>query len=118
MREALRVLLVEDSTDDAELVLQELVRAGLQPDLRRVDSAADMSEALAQQRWDIVISDYNLPGFSGADALDLVRQHSGYVPFILVSGRIGEEEAVAMMKAGADDYVMKDRLMRLAPASG
>lgn len=116
MREALRVLLVEDSLDDAELILQELLRAELQPDLRRVDSAAEMSEALAQQRWDIVISDYNLPGFSGKDALELVRQHSSYVPFILVSGRIGEEEAVAMMKAGADDYVMKDRLMRLVPA--
>jgi len=116
VRKALRVLLVEDSPDDAELVLQELIAAGLKPELRRVDSAAGMIDALAQQAWDIVISDYNLPGFSGTDALDLVRQHSNYIPFIVVSGRIGEEEAVAMMKAGADDYVMKDRLMRLVPA--
>ena len=116
MRDALRVLLVEDSPDDAELVLQELIRAGLQPDLRRVDSAAGIIEALAHQSWDIAISDYNLPGFSGGEALELVRQHSSYIPFIVVSGRIGEEEAVAMMKAGADDYVMKDRLIRLVPA--
>ncbi len=116
MSNELQILLVEDSPDDAELLLQELLRAGLAPQLHRVDSASGMSEALARKSWDMVISDYNLPGFSGAEALQLLRARTTYVPFILVSGRIGEEEAVALMKSGADDCVMKDKLGRLAPA--
>jgi PAS domain-containing protein len=75
-----------------------------------------MAAALAEKRWDLVICDYNLPGFSGADALQLLREHSRDIPLIMVSGCIGEEAAVTMMKAGADDYVMKDNLARLAPA--
>lgn len=116
MNRELQILLVEDSPDDAELLSRTLLAAGLALELRRVDSAADMSAALAERSWDIVISDYNLPGFSGSEALQLLRAHSAYIPFILTSGRIGEEEAVAMMKSGADDYVMKDRLARLVPA--
>jgi len=116
MNRALDILLVEDSPDDAELLTQTLLQAGLALDLRRVDSGADMAAALGERSWDIVISDYNLPGFSGTEALQLLRTHSDYIPFILASGRIGEEEAVAMMKSGADDYVMKDRLARLVPA--
>jgi signal transduction histidine kinase len=116
MNTELRILLVEDSLDDAELLKQALVLAGLAPTLHRVDSAAGLAEALAHRHWDMVISDYNLPGFSGTEALQLLRAHSTYVPFIVVSGGIGEEEAVALMKAGADDYVMKDRLARLVPA--
>jgi signal transduction histidine kinase len=112
----LHILLVEDSPDDAELVKQELLQAGLAPVLHRVDSAAGLAEALTHRSWDMVISDYNLPGFSGTEALQLLRAHSTYLPFIVVSGRIGEEEAVALMKAGADDYVMKDKLARLVPA--
>ncbi|MBI5910512.1 MAG: response regulator [Betaproteobacteria bacterium] len=112
----LRILLVEDSPDDAELVKQALLQAGLAPDLHRVDSAAGFAEALAHRPWDMVISDYNLPGFSGAEALQLLRAQPAYIPFIVVSGGIGEEEAVALLKSGADDYVMKDRLARLAPA--
>ena len=111
-----RILLVEDSPDDAELVKQVLRQAGLAPLLHRVDSAAALIEALARERWDLVISDCNLPGFSGAEALQLLRAHSAYIPFIVVSGHIGEEEAVALLKSGADDYVMKDRLARLVPA--
>ena len=116
MSNELHILLVEDSPDDAELVTQELLQAGLKLVLRRVDSAAALTEALARTTWDMVISDYNLPGFSGTEALQLLRAHSTYIPFIVVSGRIGEEEAVALMKSGADDYVMKDRLARLVPA--
>lgn len=116
MSNELHILLVEDSPDDAELVQQELLRAGLAPAMRRVDSAAAMTEALASQSWDMVISDYNLPGFSGAEALELLRARSTYVPFIVVSGHIGEEEAVMLMKSGADDCVMKDKLARLVPA--
>jgi len=112
----LHILLVEDSPDDAELLKQTLLQAGLRLTLHRVDSAEGMAEALAQTTWDMVISDYNLPGFSGREALRMLRAHSSYIPFIVASGRIGEEEAVALMKSGADDYVMKDRLARLVPA--
>lgn len=116
MNGELHILLVEDSADDAELVKQALLQAGFAPALHRVDSAAGLAAALAQRHWDMVISDYNLPGFSGTEALQLLRAHSAYIPFIVVSGGIGEEEAVALMKSGADDYVMKDRLARLVPA--
>ena len=112
----LRLLLVEDSPDDAALVRQALHLAGLTLVLRQVASAAAMAAALAEERWDLVVSDYNLPGFSGTDALRLLREHSPDTPFIVVSGYIGEEAAAALMKAGADDYVMKDNLARLAPA--
>ena len=112
----LHILLVEDSPDDAELVKQTLLHAGLAPALHRVDSAVAMAEALAHRPWDMVISDYNLPGFSGTEALQLLRAHSAYIPFVVASGRIDEEELVTLMKCGADDYVMKDRLARLVPA--
>ena len=112
----LRVLLVEDSEDDALLVLRALAQGGYQPTHERVDGAAGMKEALARGVWDVVLSDYAMPGFSGVEALELVRASGKDVPFIIVSGAIGEETAVALMKAGAHDYVMKDRLSRLAPA--
>ena len=112
----LRLLLVEDSADDASLVQQTLRQAGMTLATRQVDSAAAMAAALAEEQWDLVISDYNLPGFNGTDALKLLRKHSPDTPFLVVSGCIGEEAAVALMKAGADDYVMKDNLARLAPA--
>ncbi len=111
----LRILLVEDSPDDAELIDQELRRAGIGRITLRVDSTAAMTAALAHSTWDVVLSDYFLPGFSGIEALQQLRAHSVDIPFILVSGRIGEEEAVALMKSGADDCVMKDRLARLVP---
>jgi signal transduction histidine kinase len=111
----LRILLVEDSPDDAELIDQELRRSGIGRIVQRVDSAAALAAALAQGSWDVVLSDYFLPGFSGPDALQQLRAHSDAIPFIVVSGRIGEEEAVALMKSGADDYVMKDSLARLVP---
>jgi two-component system sensor histidine kinase UhpB len=113
---SLHLLLVEDSPDDAALVQQVLRQAGLTLVLRQLDSAAAMAAALDEERWDLVISDYNLPGFSGTDALQLLRERSPDTPFIVVSGCIGEEAAVTLMKAGADDYVMKDNLARLAPA--
>jgi two-component system sensor histidine kinase UhpB len=113
---SLHLLLVEDSPDDAALVQQALRQAGLSLVLRQVDSAADLAAALDEKSWDLVVSDYNLPGFSGTDALQLLRGRSPDTPFIVVSGCIGEEAAVALMKAGADDYVMKDDLARLVPA--
>lgn len=114
--QAIRILLVEDSEDDAELLLLELRRGGYAPVARRVVSADEMRAAMEQEQFDLVVSDYVLPGFGGLEALTLFRQRGLQVPFIIVSGHIGEEMAVAAMKAGADDYLMKDRLARLGPA--
>jgi len=116
MGQPLRMLLVEDSELDAELLLRELRRGGYDVRAQRVASAEAMSQALREQDWDIVVSDYVMPGFSGIEALQLFRDKGLDVPFIVVSGHIGEDIAVAAMQAGADDYLMKDRLARLRPA--
>jgi PAS domain S-box-containing protein len=116
MAQALRILLVEDSEDDAELLLRQLRRSGYEPSAHRVASAEAMIAALAEGPWDIIISDYVMPGFGGLEALELFHEKGLDVPFIVVSGHIGEEIAVAAMKAGANDYLMKDRLGRLVPA--
>lgn len=112
----LRVLIVEDSEDDAALVLRELTCAGLDVESERVEAAGPMKRALARQAWDIVISDYSMPGFDGLRALDVVRSAGRDIAFILVSGTVGEEIAVEAMRRGASDYIMKDSLARLAPA--
>ncbi|HEU4327043.1 MAG TPA: response regulator [Roseiflexaceae bacterium] len=112
----LRVLMVEDSQDDALLVARALRRGAYDPQITRVQSADALCAALDRQTWDVIIADHRLPGFSGLDALALVQQRGLDVPFIVVSGSIGEEIAVASMRAGAQDYVMKDNLARLAPA--
>jgi len=113
----LKVLLVEDSEDDALLLLRELRRGGYEPLCERVDTAAAMEAALEERAWDIVISDHSMPAFSSSAALELLRA-KGFVdmPFIIVSGQIGEDVAVAAMKAGAHDYIMKDNLARLNTA--
>jgi sigma-B regulation protein RsbU (phosphoserine phosphatase) len=114
--EAIHLLIVEDSPTDAELLLTELRRTGKAPVHQRVESREEFLTALRQQSWDAVISDYVLPSFSGPEALRLLRHHGFDTPFIMVSGIYGEEEAVRTMKAGANDYVMKINLPRLAPA--
>ena len=113
----LRVLLVEDSENDALLLLRELKRGGYEPSSMRVDNAVEMEAALEDHTWDLVISDHSMPSFNSLAALDLVRG-KGFVdlPFIIVSGRIGEDAAVSAMKAGAHDYIMKDNLARLNSA--
>jgi two-component system cell cycle sensor histidine kinase/response regulator CckA len=111
----LRVLLVEDSENDATFVLREIRKGGFQPVYERVWTAPAMKEAL-QQTWDLVISDFNMPNFSGFGALEVLKQNGVDVPFLLVSGQVGEETAVAAMRAGAQDYIMKRRLARLVPA--
>jgi signal transduction histidine kinase len=113
---SLRALLVEDSEDDALLLARHLERGGYELDVERVETAETFERALDQGGWDVVLSDYVLPGYSGLDALKAVRERELDVPFIIVSGHIGEETAVEAMKAGADDYVMKSNLVRLAPA--
>src|SRR5262252_4947316 len=112
----LQVLIVEDSENDALLLELELQRAGYATICHRVDTAAAMSAALDRQRWDLVIADYVMPLFNGLAALALVREKGLDLPFIIVSGHITEDTAVAAMKAGAHDYVMKDKLARLGPA--
>jgi len=116
MKQPLRTLLVEDSDDDALLLLRQLKRTGYDLISERVDSAEDLVRVLDKQSWDVVISDYAMPGFSGLDALRIVQERGLDIPFILVSGQIGEDMAVAAMKAGAHDYLMKDKLARLVPA--
>ncbi|NLI75149.1 MAG: response regulator [Candidatus Riflebacteria bacterium] len=116
MSAPLRLLLVEDSESDAALVVRLLARAGFAVQERRVETAADLRTALAAQPWDVIISDYQLPSFDAPAALAILQETGLDIPFIVVSGQIGEEIAVAMMKAGAADYLMKDRLPRLAPA--
>jgi PAS domain S-box-containing protein len=112
----LRVLLVEDSEMDAELVLLALRSGGYAVQHRRVDTRGDMSAALEAAVWDVVIADHSLPRFSSLEALDLVRQRGLDLPFLIVSGTIGEETAVTAMKAGAQDYLSKDNLTRLPAA--
>jgi signal transduction histidine kinase len=113
--QALRVLHLEDSELDHDLVLAQLLRGGLRVELHRVETRAEFERAL-DQPWDAIVSDFNLPGFSGIDALQIVRARDAAIPFILVSGEIGEDRAVAAMRSGASDYLLKSHLARLAPA--
>lgn len=112
----LRVLMVEDREDDMHLLLLHLKRGGYEPTYCRVDTAQAMLEQLRTQQWEIVLADYNMPDFSGLQALKIAQESGLDIPFIIVSGAIGEELAVAAMKAGAHDYLLKDKLARLVPA--
>jgi PAS domain S-box-containing protein len=116
MSEILRVLLVEDSENDAMLILRELRRDGREVISRRVDTRKDMTAALEEAKWDIILSDFAMPKFSGLDALEVYKEKGLDIPIIVISGTIGEVTAVGMMKAGVHDYLMKDSLARLAPA--
>ncbi len=107
--------MVEDSEDDAQLLLLELRRQGFAPSGVRVETGPALQAALGTRAWDVVISDHNMPSFSGDDALKIVRQLAPEVPFIVVSGTRGEEHAVDVMRAGASDFIVKTRLHRLAP---
>ncbi len=111
----IRLLMVEDSEDDAALLLLLLRQGGYEVESERVDSASGLAHALSK-KWDIVISDHAMPNFSGSDALKMVRAHDVEIPFIFVSGTIGEDAATEAMRVGAQDYVMKTNLKRLIPA--
>ena len=116
MSRQLYVLLVEDSTDDATLLLRQLRGGSWDVVHERVETAADMAAALSTREWDLVVADYSLPRFSGLEALAMVKQRGLDAPFILVSGAIGEDTAVAAMKSGAHDFILKGQPARLLPA--
>ena len=115
MSQPLRVLLVEDQALDAELVVEALIQAGFDPDWRRVENEAAYLAALAEPP-DIILADFNMPAFGAAPALELLKARDLDIPFIVVSGSVGEETAVQVLKSGAADYLLKDRLARLGQA--
>jgi PAS domain S-box-containing protein len=112
----LALIVIEDSVDDFDLLVARLGRGGRVPHVERVETAEALTRALDSRAWDAVISDHRLPRFSSLEALALVRARDPELPFLIVSGAIGEEVAVEAMRAGADDYLMKDKLGRLEPA--
>ena len=112
----LRLLLVEDSEDDVELMVRELRQGGFALSYKQVDSAEAMSQALAEERWDAIIADYVLPGFGAVEAFHIAKEHDSDMPFVIVSGKVADEIIVELVRAGAHDYVIKDNLVRLAPA--
>ncbi len=116
MSQPLHTLIVEDSEDDLLFVVQALRQGGYDVTCKRVDTEAGFNRALAAGGWDLIIADYHLPKFGAMAALDLLHASGADLPFIIVSGAIGEETAVAAMKLGAHDYILKHSLKRLAPA--
>jgi len=116
MSRPVRLLIVEDSEDDALLLVRELRRADYDVTFECVDERQAMSRALASGTWDLILADYSMPHFNGIEAMELLQKSDLDIPFIFVSGAVGENTAVAAMKAGAHDYVMKGNLRRLVPA--
>src|SRR6266513_3236001 len=111
-----RVLHLEDDVRDTELVQATLEGEGIQSELTRVESQQDFLAALKRESLDLILADYTLPSFDGLSALRIAQQHSPEVPFIFVSGTLGEDVAIEALKTGATDYVLKTRLTRLGPA--
>ena len=116
MNKPIHILVVEDSADDAELAVNEFEQVGYDPTWERVETPETMRAALNKKEWDIIISDYSMPHFSGPDALRLIQEQRLDIPFIIVSGTVGEDVAVESMKAGAHDYLLKSSRIRLVPA--
>jgi PAS domain S-box-containing protein len=116
MRNSIRLLIVEDSAEDALLIARELEFGGLEPVWERVDTAASLEAALDVRPWDLIICDYAMPQFTGPAALEIYRKKGLDIPFISISGMVGEEKVAEMLKAGAHDYVMKGNLTRLVSA--
>ncbi|HET6361755.1 MAG TPA: HD domain-containing phosphohydrolase [Gemmatimonadota bacterium] len=115
-RSPLRALLVEDNPDDAAIILRALSRGGFDVEHERVETAAGLRAAISRRDWDVVIADYTLPAFTGPEAFVLARRQGSHLPFILVSGAVGEETVANAMRQGIDDYLMKDNLTRLPSA--
>jgi hypothetical protein len=116
MNKRLRILIVEDSEDDVLLLRREIRKGGYDAVIERVETPESMKMALEKGKWDVIISDYILPKFSGLAALGILKGTGLDLPFIIVSGKIGEDIPVDAMKAGAHDYIMKGNLKRLVPA--
>jgi two-component system cell cycle sensor histidine kinase/response regulator CckA len=116
MKAIMRVLFVEDSEDHVSLAVDHLRNYGFDPVYERVETAPDLIAALKRKIWDVVISDYSMPKFNGTAALKIFQESRLDIPFICVSGSLGEERAVEMMRAGAHDYIVKDSISRLAPS--
>ena len=116
MGKPLRVLMVEDSEDDALLVIRALKKGGYEPEYERVETAEAMRAALREKAWAVILCDYQLPQFSGLAAIALLKETHIDIPLVIVSGAIGEETAADCMRLGAHDYVMKGNLPRLVPA--
>ncbi len=116
MKEQLRILIVEDREDDALLFVRELQKGDYEVMFRRVETKESLTESLEQEDWDIILSDYDLPDMNGYDALQILQNKQIDLPFIVISGKIGEDVAVTMMRAGAHDYLLKGHLSRLGPA--
>ncbi len=116
MKTILRILIIEDSEEDALLMLHQIKKAGYDIEYERIEDAETLKMALKEKTWDIIFSDYNMPRFNGLEALAILKKSSYDIPFIIISGTIGEETAVKAMKAGAHDYIMKNNMHRLVPA--
>jgi PAS domain S-box-containing protein len=116
MKTLLRILIVEDSEDDAELMMREIQRGGYAVEFERVETQATMQEALSRGLWDIILSDYTMPAFSALAAVRTLKESGLDIPLLVVSGTIGEETAVTALKAGAHDFLLKGKLARLIPA--
>lgn len=116
MTTPVKVLIVDDSEDDALLLIRELKRGGYDPFHARVDTAEDLQRALLEEPWDLILADYSMPRFSGPDALATVRAAGLDIPFIVVSGTLGEDAVVDAMRSGVQDYILKGRYVRLVPA--
>ena len=116
MTERLRLLLIEDSDDDAQLILREVRRGGFEVESLRVETPDELSAALSDREWDLVMCDYSLPQFTALDALEILKASGLDLPVLIISGTIGEESAVTALKRGAHDFLIKGNLPRLVPA--
>lgn len=115
MGKLLRALIIEDSEEDTQLLLRELRRVGYQVEFERVETDGAMRTMLAEKDWDLILSDYTLPKFGAPQALETLKASGLDIPFIIISGTIGEETAVAALKAGANDFIVKGKFARLSP---
>ncbi len=113
MKRPLRLLIIEDSENDAALAIRQLEKADYVLDYHRLEDLGELEVAIMEQEWDLIISDYQLPGFTGADAMEVCLNSGKDIPFILISGTVGEETAVGLMKLGVNDYLLKDNIVKL-----